>query len=157
MRDRSRDAALAVALTWAALAALGAAAACADFEPVNDATRGVPDVVVQQPVFERDVQPIFTKRCAVGGCHSAATRQFGLTLEAGFARAAVVNQRAHSSPGPDTVLLVKPGDHTNSWLWRRIQPDPSLRAGLPRMPLAATPLTANQIATIANWIDEGAP
>jgi hypothetical protein len=51
---------------------------------------------------------------------------------------------------------VEPGNAADSWLVRRIGADPALRNGLPRMPLAATPLTPNQIATIVNWIDQGA-
>jgi hypothetical protein len=29
--------------------------------------------------------------------------------------------------------------------------------GLPQMPLASTPLTANQLQNIVNWVDDGAP
>ena len=42
-------------------------------------------------------------------------------------------------------------------LWAVIQPDDALHPGLPRMPLAAQPLTANQIQNIVNWITDGAP
>jgi hypothetical protein len=54
------------------------------------------------------------------------------------------------------LLLVKPGSADQSYLVHTIEPDSSRRGGFPRMPLAATPLTANQIATIVNWINRGA-
>jgi len=53
-------------------------------------------------------------------------------------------------------VRVLPGDNTQSFLWVMIQPDTSLHPGIPRMPLAAQPLTANQIQTIVNWIKDGA-
>ena len=150
----------------AAVVAAQFAWACGDFTPPSDATAGLPDVAVAQPSFTRDVQPIFTKRCALGGCHSAASAQFGLILDASHAYDAIVGHASATGPieGQTTMRFVKPGDHTESWLWRRIQADPALRVSpaygnspAPRMPLAATPLTANQITTIMNWIDEGAP
>ena len=109
---------------------------------------------VAPPTFARDVQPIFTKRCALGGCHSIASHQGGMSLDASVAYENIVGV---ASSEVTSLKRVQPRDHASSWLWRRIQPDPSLRQGAPRMPLAATPLTANQITTIMNWIDEGAP
>ena len=47
---------------------------------------------------------------------------------------------------------VIPGDAVNSLLMKRI----TGAGGLPRMPLAGTPLSAAKIATIAKWIDAGA-
>jgi hypothetical protein len=126
-----------------------------DFESPEDATFGLRDVVVETPSFSRDVQPIFTARCALGGCHTARTAQFGLILEPGRSYDEIVNQPAFSSPDDDAVL-VAPGDSLGSWLYRRLHRDPAVRADRPRMPLAATPLTPNQITTIGRWIEQGA-
>ena len=128
--------------------------ACADFEAPEDPASGLPNVVVADPSFSRDVQPILTARCATGGCHSAASRQSGLDLTPAASYDALVNQISVSSS--ERLLRVKPGDAANSWLVRRIEADPARREHLPRMPLAITPLTDNQIATIVNWINQGA-
>lgn len=128
-------------------------AACADFEGTVDPAFGLPDLVVESPTLSRDIQPIFDRRCAFGGCHSAATRQGGLSLVAGASHAALVGRPARLSPG-DTIVVA--GASSRSWLVRILADDPGPRNGVSRMPLAAPALTANQRATIARWIDRGA-
>jgi hypothetical protein len=133
-----------VALVWG----------CADFEIPIDPTGGLPDVEIANPSFSSDIQPIFTKRCSIGGCHSLASRQGELVLVAGYAYDSLVNQQSVLAP---TFHLVVPGDAANSWLVRMIGPDDAARLNNARMPLAGQPLTDNQIATIVNWIENGAP
>jgi hypothetical protein len=133
-----------VALVWG----------CADFEIPIDPTGGLPDVEIANPSFSSDIQPIFTKRCSIGGCHSLASRQSELVLVAGYAYDSLVNQQSSLAP---TFDLVVPGDAANSWLVRMIGPDDAARFSNARMPLAGQPLTENQIATIVNWIENGAP
>jgi hypothetical protein len=128
---------------------------CADFSALEDPAFGLPDVEVAQPSFAADVQPIFTKRCVQGGCHTLGSEQGGLALHPSVAYDELVGVAGVTSAG--AYLRVNAGNAADSWLVRRIQPDPTLRNGLPRMPLAATPLTPNQIATIINWIEQGAP
>lgn len=125
---------------------------CADFTAPLDSTGGLPDTVVLHPSFQADIQPIFTKRCSIGGCHSLASAQADLVLQQGYAYDSLVNHPALLVG----MLRVKPGDHVNSWLWRIIGADSAGRFGLERMPFEATPLTPNQIQNIARWIDEGA-
>ncbi len=132
----------------------GLGAACADFEGTLDPAFGLPDVVIQAPTLTRDVQPLLDRRCAYGGCHSAATHQAGLTLVAASARSALVGRPARLSPGDTLVVAGEPG---RSWLLRMIGDDNAARGGFSRMPLAASPLTANQRETIARWIARGAP
>lgn len=127
--------------------------ACTDFTVTRDPTGGLPDVIVARPSFETDIQPIFTRRCTRGGCHSLASAQAGLVLERSYAYDSLVNRPALLAD----FVRVKPGDYTNSWLWRMIVADAGPRFGLARMPLLSTPLTPNQVQTIVNWIDEGAP
>ncbi len=131
-----------------------ALAACADFSSPQDPTGGLPDVLIANPSLATDLQPLLTRRCAQGGCHTAVSAQAGLVLAAGASHASLVNVTSTLNPGMKRVL---PGDHTNSYLWVMIQPDSLLRPLHPRMPLAAQPLTANQIQNIVNWIDAGAP
>jgi hypothetical protein len=136
----------------AAAAAAGLLAACADFSAPENPTFGLPDVIVTDPSFSADIQPIFNKRCVVGGCHTLGTAQVGLSLDSTVSYDMLVGQPATT----DTLLRVQPGNAADSWLVRRIEADPAPRHGGVRMPLAATPLTDNQIATIVNWINQGA-
>jgi hypothetical protein len=150
LTSRAPRLALAAALLLAAAAAVG----CADFSAPDDPAFGLPDVEVATPSFSRDVEPILDLRCATGGCHTPRTRRAGMVLAAGQSYASIVGVPATTNPA---YLRVAPGDASASWLYRRIHPDPALRPGYARMPLATTPLTDNQIATIRNWIDQGAP
>jgi hypothetical protein len=127
--------------------------ACADFEGVTG-TGGLPNEVVEAPLFSRDVLPIVERRCGVGGCHSEGTHQAGLVLTHDSAYRALVNQPSRTRGGQ---VLVRPGDAANSWMVIAIQDNAERRQGLPRMPLGSGPLTPNQIQTIINWINRGAP
>ncbi len=135
-----------------AVAALGWS--CADFDSPEDITGGAPDELVEHPSFSHDIQPIFTARCSQGGCHTMASAQLGVVLEPGHSYDSLVN---HIAVLDGSFVRVKPGDHENSWLWRMLQEDDVLREHNPRMPLAASPLTPNQLQTIVNWIEDGAP
>lgn len=139
----------------AAATLCAAVGSCADFSGTEDPAFGLPDVVVAQPSFAADVQPILKMRCAVGGCHTLASEQGGLALDATVSYDELVGVPATSSGS--AYLRVAPGNAADSWLIRRVRADPALRNGLTRMPLATLPLTSNQISTIVNWIDQGAP
>lgn len=152
--SRGRSMRLGVRRGLAAAALCTAVASCADFSGTEDPASGLPDVEVAQPSFAADVQPMFTKRCVVGGCHTLGVAQGGLALDATVAYDELVGAPATS--GGSAYLRVTPGNSADSWLIRRVRADPALRNGLPRMPLATLPLTANQISTIAYWIDQGA-
>lgn len=101
------------------------------------------------PSFSQDVNPIFvTKGCTAGSCHGGGRGDLTLTTSASVNYANLVNVQS-SDPA---YLLVEPGDPQNSYLVMKVEG----RAGS-RMPLTGTPLTANQIQTIRNWIASGAP
>lgn len=137
--------------TWL-LAAL--AVGCADFEGVVTPTGGLPDVVVEAPRFHQDILPIIERRCGIGGCHSESSHQAGLYLSSDSAWSALVNRPSRLRAGE---VLVRPGDAANSWMVIAIRDDAVRRTPLARMPLASGPLTPNQIQTIVNWINRGAP
>ena len=126
--------------------------ACTDFEAPEPVV--LPDVLVANPSFERDIQPIFTARCATASCHNLATQQLGLNLQVGYAYDEIVDVESPSSHG---MPYIRPFDPDNSWLVRMIQADPERRFFTERMPLGRAPLTPNQIATIINWVNAGAP
>lgn len=136
------------------IALVGALGACADFEGTTDSSRGLPDIAVASPSFSTDVQPIFTRTCAMGGCHSLTTRQAGLVLTEGAAYDAIVGKTALTRP---QLQLVRAGQPDASWLALVIGPDETARSSISRMPLASPALTPNQVATIRNWIARGAP
>ncbi|MDQ6886508.1 MAG: hypothetical protein M3068_04350 [Gemmatimonadota bacterium] len=139
---------------------------CADFSTARDPTGGLPDVEVTAPSFSRDIQPIFTRRCSIGGCHSFASHRAGLVLQAPYAYDSLVGIRSTIDP---RFLRVRPfkgcGDLSpapcyiasdSSWIARMLSGDSTRRFANVRMPLASTPLTARQIQTIVNWINQGA-
>jgi hypothetical protein len=128
--------------------------ACVDYSGVMDPTHGLPDVIVAEPHFRHDILPIVERRCAIGGCHSVHTHQGGLVLVADSAHRALVGQASRLRLNQ---VLVRPGDAINSWMAILISDDVVRRDGIPRMPLGSGPLTPNQIATIVNWINRGAP
>ena len=150
MVARVRRAASAAALMLVTAAALG----CADFDTPVDPAGGAPDDLVATPSFSANVAPILDKRCSLGGCHSFATRQAGLVLTPDAAYDALVSVPSSLRP---SVLRVRPSQPSQSWLVAMISPDGTARQPFSRMPLATQPLTANQIATIVRWIEQGAP
>ncbi len=95
--------------------------------------------------FEKDIQPIFTVRCAVAGCHTGTTASAGMRLDAGFAYDNLLN------PTPPTSPRVIPKDPARSLLVQRIEGTIT-----PRMPLGRDPLPQAQIDLIKRWISEGA-
>lgn len=138
-----------VALLTIASATLG----CANFDTPVDPAGGAPDTLVPSPSFTANVLPIFEKRCSVGGCHSFATRQAGLSLTADDAYNLLVGVPATLRP---TQLRVQPLQPNQSWLVTMISADDGARQNFSRMPLATQPLTPNQITTIVRWIEQGA-
>lgn len=129
-------------------------AACADFEGITKSTGGLSDVLLEAPQFQRDIRPIFERRCGVGGCHSEATHQGGLYLTRDSAYSQLVGRPSRLYPGE---VFVRPGDAENSWVVIAIGNDAARRRGLARMPLGSNGLTPNQIQNIVNWINRGAP
>ncbi len=135
------------------LVAITLAWGCADFESTVDPTGGLPDVEVANPSFASDVQPIFNRRCAIGGCHCVSSARAELVLAPGHAYDSIVNKRALLHSDLDRI---EPGDPATSWLVIMIEDDDDARLHNSRMPLGGQPLTRNQIATIVNWVENGA-
>ena len=138
----------ALVIVGSALAVL--LAACADFAAPPSAEEGLSDVLVGNPSFSNDIQPLFNARCATSSCHTTVTQQAGMSLEAGAAYAEIVGVQATTRP---TRLRVEPGNPGNSLVYLAITP----ASPIVRMPLGRTPLTPNQIENIRRWIEQGAP
>ena len=137
--------------TAAAALIIATAIACTDFEAPEEVV--VPDVLVANPSFDRDIQPIFTARCATASCHNLATQQVGLNLQTGYSYDEIVDV---GSPSSHQMPYIRPFDADSSWLVRMIEADLERRDEHPRMPLASRPLTENQIGNIRRWIEQGA-
>src|SRR5205085_12460463 len=88
---------------------------------------------------------------ALSGCHSAEYATQDLILEAGQAYANIVNVES-VEVGPRK--RVEPGNSAASFLYEKIS-TPQPTSG-DRMPYGANPLSADKIALIKTWIDEGA-
>jgi len=90
----------------------------------------------EQPLgvsFSKDVMPILAANCNQAGCHGDVSPAKGIALTTYAA----------------VRTLVRPGDSTNSKLYRQIS------GPRPKMP-PGKPLSSADVATIQKWIDEGA-
>src|SRR5438067_1996083 len=90
--------------------------------------------------FARDIQPILERRCQA--CHGLTNATKGLRLD----------QRAAAMQGGESGPAIIPGNSERSLIIRRLLG----LDGLSRMPKSGDPLTADQIALIRSWIDQGA-
>ena len=126
----------------------------------------LPDELVAEPSFSRDIAPVLERRCSVASCHSFSSRRLSLVLDVHRSYDELVPDAPcpTTRPQPDGcsfftpgMALVQPGDANVSWLVKMISPDSvEARHGLDRMPLGRPPLTDNQIANIVTWINQGA-
>jgi hypothetical protein len=106
------------------------------------------DPPVAVPSFQADVKPILSSpTCVSASCHSAATRQGGLSLE-GVEPNDLVGVSADTG-----IVLVVPFDSEESYLVRKLE-GRAIQGS--RMPLGRGSLPGSQIETIRNWIDQGA-
>jgi Ca2+-binding RTX toxin-like protein len=111
------------------------------------------DFVVVNPVvvavdFATQVQPIFTGRCT--GCHNTSSAPHGLVLDADHSYSHLVNVASKEVPSLDRV---EPGNPDDSYVVQKVEGTAAVGG---QMPLGRTPLTAEQIALIRQWISEGA-
>ena len=90
--------------------------------------------------FAAEVQPIFKDSCYA--CHSGSQPQAGLRLDV----------RSMALKGANGGPVILRGNSKDSSLIHRV----SGLGGLRPMPLTGTPLTADQVALLTRWVDEGA-
>ncbi|MHB1654238.1 MAG: cytochrome b N-terminal domain-containing protein [Desulfitobacteriaceae bacterium] len=88
--------------------------------------------VIAHPSYKKDIDPIFQSRCV--GCHGP---------NAGY---------AVDTYGNLTKKNIVPGNSDASTLVQRIEGKQQ-----PQMPMGLEPLTKDQIQSIKNWIEDGAP
>ena len=90
--------------------------------------------------FRRDVAPILQRRCLT--CHNDHHRRGGLSLHSAKAVA----------KGGDSGQVVLSGKPDSSYLLDLVTPSD----GTAEMPKGATPLKAEEVATLRRWITDGA-
>ena len=140
-----------IARTFVAFIATAGLLTCG---PACDGLSGPTVPETPRPVsFSQDVQPIITTACA--GCHSPGglADLFGIEmfLRAGEAYDAIVNK---TSVVRSDLTLVVPGDSAASLFYLKVVSDTPPIGD--RMPRSAPVLTDEELATIRDWIDEGA-
>ncbi|EDM26384.1 probable chromosome segregation protein [Lentisphaera araneosa HTCC2155] len=90
--------------------------------------------------FNRDIRPIFNRSCT--GCHGGVKKAGGLSL--------ITKEEAYGKT--EHGIGIVPGKAEESMLYKLItHEDPSRR-----MPFEKTPLTAEEITLIRDWINDGA-
>lgn len=94
---------------------------------------------------------ILTPSCAFSGCHDMASQSAGLDLSEGQAYASLVDV---PSSQVFLRLRVEPGKPDDSYLVQKIRGASTIMGG--RMPLGAPPLSADEIAGIVEWVENGA-
>lgn len=103
------------------------------------------------PSFSRDVAPILKTRCAT--CHLTGKEAGNVQLIPATAYANLVGVRSTESP----LMRVTPGNPDASYMIRKIEGTHIAAGGKgARMPFAAPPLPAEQIALIRTWVAQGA-
>ncbi len=100
-----------------------------------------PEEIDREVSFANDVQPIFTAQC--NSCHGNGQNGFNSGSYSG-----VMNSNSPNYGGP----IVIPGDPENSPLIDKLEPNPQFGS---RMPVGGA-LSSAQIATIREWIEQGA-
>jgi mono/diheme cytochrome c family protein len=110
-----------------------------------------------QVSFSQQVQPIFTAKCALSGCHGSGNLQppeKPMNLSAGQAYSNTVNV---SSAQLGSMDRIEPGQPDRSYLVHKIQ-GTHLQVGGSgvRMPATGDFLSQSQIDLIRSWIAQGA-
>jgi hypothetical protein len=94
---------------------------------------------------------IFTPRCAISGCHSGSFPAGNMSLEASRIASQIID--VASSGKPDEKRII-PGEPDNSYLLKKLRGTSGIVGS--QMPLSGRRLTADEIARIARWVEDGA-
>jgi hypothetical protein len=103
--------------------------------------------------FSANVQPIFTARCALSGCHAGPTPEEGMNLAPGKSYERIVNVTSREC---GQFKRVTPGQPAASYLVFKIEGPPQPCFDGVQMPKDSLPLSAAEQDTIRTWILQGA-
>ena len=102
--------------------------------------------------FESSVQTIFSQACVT--CHSSGDDNNGLNLMPGEALNSLMTSVSTHEP---TLIFVVPGDAEASFLFEKMNPNPSYGLVMPvNGPNSGIPLSIEKRQIIAEWINAGA-
>ena len=118
---------------------------------VTGAALGLGTAPVAPVSFDQSVRPILTARCATPTCHGGAHPQQQLPLGEETAYEHLVGVPSLECPADK---LVTPGSPDASYLVKKLEGAGPCFGGI-RMP-PGSPLPASDVATIRNWIAQGA-
>jgi hypothetical protein len=107
------------------------------------------------PTFASIQAEVFTPTCAVSGCHDVSQREAGLCLAASDSYGDLVGvEPTTNSARMAGKLRIDPGNPENSFLLDKLR-GPDFNEGH-RMPYNGPYLSAEDIAVIETWIEDGA-
>ena len=144
---RARLAALGLFSAWLCACSGSGVGLDSNGQPLNGSSSG--GTVPLSADFDAIQANVFTPICSV--CHIGATAPEGLMLDAAHSYNLLVNVPSTEVP---SLLRVKPGDPSNSYIIQKLEGHAAVGA---QMPLGETPLPASTIAFIVQWITNGAP
>jgi hypothetical protein len=107
-----------------------------------------PDPVLGPARTPDSVQVIFSSGCALTDCHGGSFPAAGLLLTPDSSYARLVDKPSNSC---DPLARVRPFEPDSSCLVKRLTGEV-----FPQMPLIGS-ITAEELATIVHWIEQGAP
>jgi hypothetical protein len=134
-----------------ALAAAGLGACAGSGEGLDQNGRPLGSEAAGGPLtatFESIQDNVFTPICSV--CHAGGAAPEGMRLDAGNSFAMIVDVPSVEVP---SLYRIKPGDPDNSYLVQKIEGHAAVGA---QMPFGGPPLPAATIATIRQWVSDGA-
>jgi hypothetical protein len=110
-----------------------------------------------EPRFSVLQEEIFTPKCTLSSCHSAAFHAGELVLEpdqayAGLTEGAVFQMTA----GTEGMERVVAGDAAASFLWMKLQIDLDPKYGTAMPQASGEGLPAAELAAVEEWIEAGA-
>ncbi len=105
--------------------------------------------------FANNIQPIFTRTCAIPACHVPPAAGGNLDLTPGQAYGQLVRVKSTQQ----ALRRVKPGDPNASYLVRKIEGGPQIAGAMmpSGCPTALPCLTPDEVQAIRQWITECAP
>lgn len=101
--------------------------------------------------FKKDVQPILEKNCTE--CHGVKKQKAGLDLSAAKAYASIVKVPSKQFA---SMVLVKPGEPDQSYLWQKVSHTNKEGSGMPKTFFGSKKLSDNDLNVIKAWIQGGA-
>jgi len=101
--------------------------------------------------FKKNVQPILDENCAK--CHGAKKQKAGLDLSAPKAYASIVQVPSKQIPA---LMLVKPGDPDQSYVYQKLAHTAKEGSGMPKALFGSKKLSEADMNVVKTWIQGGA-